>query len=384
MTGTNRSALAAAGWPAPLARLWKPPGPLGVELGREGELLVAKMRVGTGVTAVLTVLLAPPVEPWIFIGGYAVMLVAGVIVLLLARRAVPVPGLGLFSCLLDVSLVTFIHAGLILAGNPLLATNSRAVFNVYFLALSLTCLRLDPRLCVTAGLAAVVQYGGIVLWAVTGWDLQGPGFAHNPSGAFRWDNQIARLLLLGIATAVNVLLVTQGRKLWMASVHDRLTGLHNRGYAEGRLGEAISRARRTGRTLVVALADLDHFKAVNDRHGHAAGDEVLRHAAGLLRRSFRASDVVARYGGEEFLIVFQDIDPAAALRRVERFRASFAASPAPLAAAGGEIALTVSIGVAAWPVDGATAADLLRRADERLYTAKHSGRDRVEGWSEVA
>jgi len=367
--------------PAPRTRLLEPPDPLVLELGREGELLTAKVRVGLAAAAVLTVLLAPPAERRTFLGGYALMLAVAVLVLLLARRAAPVRGLGLFSCLLDVSLVTLIHVGLLAAGNPLLATNSRAVFNVYFLVLSLTCLRLDARLCVAAGLAAMLQYGGIVLWAVDGWDLQGPQLAHNPSGAFRWDNQFARLLLLGLATAVNVVLVTQGRKFWAASVHDRLTGLHNRGYAESRLAEAISLARRTGRTVVVALADLDRFKAINDRHGHAAGDEVLRHTAGLLRRSFRASDVIARYGGEEFLIVFPEIEPATALSRIARFRAAFAATPAVLPAPAGEAALTFSIGVAAWPGDGETAADLIGRADERLFAAKQAGRNRVAAWS---
>lgn len=384
MAMTNHSGLVPAGWPAPLARLWGQPAPLVLELGREGEVLAAKARVGLAATAVLTVLLAPPHEPWIFIGGYTAMLLVAVLMLRLSRRAVPLRGLGLFSCLLDVSLVTLIHVGLIAAGNPLLATNSRAVFNVYFLVLSLTCLRLEARLCAVAGLAAMAQYGGIVLWAVNGWNLQDPRLAHGPSGPFRWDNQVARLLLLGIATAINVVLVTQGRRFWVASVHDRLTGLHNRGYAESRLGEAIALARRTGRVVVVALADLDRFKTVNDRYGHAAGDEVLRHTARLLRRSFRASDVIARYGGEEFVMILPETDPAAALHRIEGFRASFAASPAALPAPAGTIAVTLSVGVASWPADGATAADLIRRADDRLYAAKQAGRNRVKGWREVA
>jgi diguanylate cyclase (GGDEF)-like protein len=133
-----------------------------------------------------------------------------------------------------------------------------------------------------------------------------------------------------------------------------------------------------------ALADLDRFKAVNDRHGHAAGDEVLRHTADLLRRSFRASDVIARYGGEEFLIVLTETAPDAALDRIGSFRRSFAASPVPLAAPGEAVALTVSAGVAAYPADGETAADLLSRVDERLYAAKQAGRDRVQGWRGAA
>jgi two-component system, cell cycle response regulator len=299
------------------------------------------------------------------------MLLVAVAVLLLARRVPPVRGLGLFSCLLDISLVTLIHAGLVVAGNPLLATNSRAVFNVYFLVLSLTCLRLDARLCMAAGLTAMLQYGGIVLWA-----LHAAPPSAGQSGAFRWDNQIARLLLLGVATAVHIALVSLGRKFWTASIHDRLTGLHNRGYAESRLTEAISQARRTGRNLGVALVDLDRFKAINDRYGHAAGDEVLRHAGGVLHRTFRASDVVARYGGEEFLVVLSEVGLPAAVHCLERLRSAFAASAAALPV---PAVVSLSVGVAAYPEDGETVADLIARADERLYAAKQAGRNRVQG-----
>jgi len=356
------------------------PDPIILELGREAELLVAKVRVGIAAAAVATVLLFPPVEPRIFLAGYGAMLLAGLAILALARRATPLPGLGLASCLLDVTLVSLLHVALLLAGNPLLATNSRVFFNVYFLALSAACLRLDPRLCVAAGLTAIVQYGAIALWAAHALGLGSPALAHDPHGAFRWDNQVARLILLGIAAAIDTVLVQQGRKLWAASVHDRLTGLHNRGYAESRLGEALSLARRKGRIVVVALADLDGFKAVNDRHGHAAGDEALREAAGRLRRWFRASDVLARYGGEEFLIILPETAPNAALDRLEGFRESFAAAPVPLPPPAEPVALTLSAGAAAYPADGGTAADLLHRADERLYAAKQAGRDRVHGW----
>jgi len=246
-------------------------------------------------------------------------------------------------------------------------------------ALSLACLRLDERLCAAAGLAAILQYGGIVLWAAHRFDLQSARFTHSDYGAFLPGNQVNRLALLAVATAIDVIIVVKLRSYWTASIHDRLTGLHNREYAESRLAEELSLARRTGRAVVVALADLDHFKAVNDRYGHAAGDEVLRHTAEMLRRSFRANDVIARYGGEEFLIVFPDTELGAALDRMRRFHASFAASPASLPAPPPEAALTFSAGVAACPADGETAADLLLRADERLYAAKQAGRNRIQG-----
>jgi two-component system cell cycle response regulator len=355
-----------------------------IVLGREGEVLAAKMRLLAAVLASSVPLGALLLhrgesEPWIGLGAGAAVVTLGAIVLALGRRLAPPRWLGLFSCLLDVSILSLVNAAFVLAGNPLAATNSRVVFGCYFVALSLTCLRLDERLCAAAGVAAMLQYGGIVLWAAGRFDLASARFAHGAYGAYLPGNQINRLALLAVATAINVVTVIKLRGYWTASIHDRLTGLHNREYAESRLAEAISRARRTGRTVVVALADLDHFKAINDRYGHAAGDEVLRHTAGLLRWSFRASDVIARYGGEEFLIVMPDTEPGAALDRIGRFHASFADSPAALPAPAAEAGLTFSAGVAAYPGDGDTAAQLLRRADERLYAAKQAGRNRIQG-----
>jgi diguanylate cyclase (GGDEF)-like protein len=318
------------------------------------------------------------VDAWIGLGAGATAVLLGTIVLLLGRRPAPPRGLGLVSCLLDVTLLSLVNAGFVLTGNPLAATNSRVVFSCYFVALSLSCLRLDERLCAAAGLAAMLQYGGIVLWAAHHFDLRGARFAGSDYGAFLPGNQINRLAVLAVTTAIDVVIVRQLRGYWTASIHDRLTGLHNRGYAESRLSEAISLARRTARTVVVALADLDHFKAVNDRHGHAAGDAVLCHTADLLRRSFRASDVLARYGGEEFLIVLPETELGPGLDRIRSFHAAFAASPVALPAPAHAIGLTFSAGVAAYPGDGETAAELLERADERLYAAKQAGRDRVQ------
>jgi diguanylate cyclase (GGDEF)-like protein len=253
------------------------------------------------------------------------------------------------------------------------------VFNMYFLGLACTCLRHDARLCVAAGLTAMVQYAGIVLWAVKGWDLGGPLFAHSSYGAFRWDNQIARLLLLAIATAVNTVIVVHNRGYLRASLYDPLTGLPNRRYAQVYLHQALFMARRTRRSMVLALADLDRFKQVNDRYGHAAGDEVLRHTGAILRQAFRGSDVVARYGGEEFLILLPEAETAPALERLQHFASAFAASPARPAASIHPLPMTLSLGVAAFPADGETVVELLDRADQRLYGAKQAGRNRLEG-----
>ncbi|HET8798220.1 MAG TPA: GGDEF domain-containing protein, partial [Thermoanaerobaculia bacterium] len=186
-------------------------------------------------------------------------------------------------------------------------------------------------------------------------------------------NQVTRIVLLVLATAVNTIIVRQSQRYFAASIYDPLTGLTNRRYAFQRLVEIVGAAQRTRRPVTVAIIDLDHFKHINDRFGHAAGDRVLVQFADMLRSSFRASDVLSRYGGEEFLLILPEGDVSGAVSRLENFRIRFAAQRFGGAASG----LTLSIGVALFPEDGKTPEVLIGRADERLYQAKNAGRDRV-------
>ncbi|MBA2719126.1 MAG: GGDEF domain-containing protein [Chloroflexi bacterium] len=156
------------------------------------------------------------------------------------------------------------------------------------------------------------------------------------------------------------------------STRDPLTGLYNRRYMEDSLERELYRAAREEGTLGVVMADLDHFKAFNDRSGHVAGDEVLRSLAALLSSSVRAEDIVCRYGGEEFTILLPNASLEETQARAEVLRAAAAA----LVVADGQ-RLTLSLGVAAFPRHGATATELIGVADAALYTAKSTGRDRV-------
>jgi diguanylate cyclase (GGDEF)-like protein len=160
------------------------------------------------------------------------------------------------------------------------------------------------------------------------------------------------------------------------SVTDALTSLRNRRFAEWFLSRELERVHRHGNELSVLLADVDHFKRVNDMHGHAAGDAALRHIGALLAEQVRKTDVCARWGGEEFLIGLAQVPLEGALAVAERKRHAIEA--APLALPGGAtLELTISIGVAtAVPAD-ATPADLLAAADCALYEAKGAGRNRV-------
>jgi two-component system cell cycle response regulator len=165
------------------------------------------------------------------------------------------------------------------------------------------------------------------------------------------------------------------------AVTDPLTGLPNRRYAMSHLARVAERAARRGSGFAALALDLDRFKDVNDAHGHAAGDAVLRAVADRLQRGLRPVDLLARIGGEEFLAVLPDIGAEEARDAAERLRGAAGAVPVCLAG-GASVAQTVSIGVActAPTTPGAPPADvdtLVERADRALYDAKTSGRNRV-------
>ncbi len=158
---------------------------------------------------------------------------------------------------------------------------------------------------------------------------------------------------------------------------DPLTGLGNRRLMERDLALVLARARRHEGNFSVAMIDVDTFKAYNDEHGHAAGDDALRAIAHAIARSCRVEDTAYRYGGEEFLLVLQDTALTDALAAVDRIRHAVEAAAMPHTGSTHKV-LTISAGVAAWSVDGSLT-ELLDVADHALYRAKRSGRNRVAG-----
>ena len=155
---------------------------------------------------------------------------------------------------------------------------------------------------------------------------------------------------------------------------DDLTGLRNRRHAQIRLEEEIHRARRHGRRFCLALADLDHFKAINDNYSHAAGDEALRRVAAAFQSALRGEDMVARFGGEEFVFLFVETELGEAREVCERLRSAVARIK--LNEYSRQLKLSMSVGLAEF--SGDTASELLNRADRALYAAKNAGRDRVQ------
>jgi len=178
------------------------------------------------------------------------------------------------------------------------------------------------------------------------------------------------------ARARAVRLEEVNRRYQEMAVTDPLTGLRNRRYFEDRLREECARTDRTYQPLSLIMLDLDHFKDVNDVHGHPVGDEVLAHVARLLAGSVRSCDVACRVGGEEFAVLCPGAREDVARRVAERIRRALEQTPLSLSG-GKEVSLTGSLGIAVREPDGGTE-DLVRQADLALYRAKAGGRNRVE------
>ncbi len=161
------------------------------------------------------------------------------------------------------------------------------------------------------------------------------------------------------------------------AITDQLTGLHNRRYMSRHLDTLVANAKTNGRPIAFVIMDIDFFKAVNDSHGHDIGDEVLKEFATRIAANVRGIDLACRYGGEEFVVVMPDTDVAFAYAVSERLRKSIETTPFPISRAPGSLNLTISIGIAGSEGPDDTAAALLHRADQALYRAKRSGRNRV-------
>ena len=176
--------------------------------------------------------------------------------------------------------------------------------------------------------------------------------------------------------------VANNERLKHIGLTDALTGVHNRRYFEQRLREEVDRALRKGQPLSCLILDVDHFKRVNDLHGHLIGDVVLREVAEQVKDQLRLSDAMARYGGEEFAVLLVQTDKPTALAIAERIRTAVASQPVHFPDRK-ELRVSISIGVSTLQeaLRGADidvkARELVSSADNALYEAKRSGRNRV-------
>jgi diguanylate cyclase (GGDEF)-like protein len=185
-------------------------------------------------------------------------------------------------------------------------------------------------------------------------------------------------LILNVNLALGLviwLLEGEQRRAEHRAYHDALTGLPNRQLLTDRLRHQIAAARRTRQPFAVLFIDVDHFKAVNDALGHAAGDRLLQAVAGRLTSALREVDTVARLGGDEFIVLATGLAQASDVVAVaDKLRD---AMRPPISLDGRDVAVTLSVGASLYPEDGADAESLLRTSDAALYRAKEEGRDRV-------
>jgi two-component system, cell cycle response regulator len=372
-----------------LGSLWSRPDPVLAEAGVTGELLVAKIRLCLATVLLLIPVINSlffPVEPKEGIVGLSLtsgtFLLSLIVYLLISREYNP-SWLSFASSGFDVTLISTALALFLFMNEPHTAVNSKVVFEGYFLAIGSTSLRYDKRVCIFAGLLGFVEYLAVVYFAATHWDLNSPIYSPYPYGLFSWSAQVSRLIIMLSASAISLCLVSRSQRLLQMAISDPLTGLFNRGYVDDRFAIELSRARRYGKQLAIAVIDADRFKSLNDTHGHLSGDLVLRKIGVILRDSFRESDTAGRYGGEEFVVILPETNIEAAQRKLESLRHLVANTPVVLGPRGEKVQVTISAGLASFPNDGEDAAELFALADERMFQAKKKGRNRVVAGPEV-
>ncbi|MDO8141075.1 MAG: diguanylate cyclase [Candidatus Brocadiales bacterium] len=195
----------------------------------------------------------------------------------------------------------------------------------------------------------------------------------------RWNDDTYRLLTayVGIVSSAiyRVRLIEVNKQ---ASITDALTGIHNRRFFDEMVRKQIALAKRDNEPLSLLIADLDHFKKVNDTYGHITGDIVLQQIATIMKTSIRSSDILARYGGEEFVITMPSTGLTGALEKADKIRHHIESLDFNNVAGGQSLKMTLSMGVASLPEHGIEFVTLLNAADSALYKAKKGGRNRVE------
>lgn len=351
------------------------------EAAWRNEVVVARVRL-----AILALVCAVPIvqlatEPDLLETsfGLAIVLAAvatGVVVHVVARHGKARALLPLVSSLLDVTMVSLGLGFFLAIDRPLTATNSFIVFPFYFLAIATTSLRYDPRICLLAGAAAAAEYG-LIVWLALATGVADPvrmGEQALTHGRFDLLGQLVRVVVLLAAALIAAVSVVRSRELLARTARDPLTGLLNRAAFAEIAGVELARARRQGGALALALIDLDFFKRINDSHGHQVGDRVLAWFGSLLSEQFRESDAAARLGGDEFAILLPGLSLGRSAARLEELRRSLESRAIPDTP---YVSITASAGLASHPHDGDSVEALLEAADNRLYEAKDSGRNRV-------
>ncbi len=318
----------------------------------------------------------------LFGNGVDLWWVAGVLVYALGLSAATGrfyrPWLSWVTVALDVSLVTLALAQAILVAAPIMATNSRTIFEIYFVTIAIAGVRGEWRLCVWAAVLAAAEFLGV--WR----RRSGRAMREFPVdtsyrdlyGTFQWGSSLLRVTWLIVAGAVIAAVVQQGRRTREFRGVDALTGLAEREPFVEQASDAMTRAT-AAKGVALAVIDVDDFRAFVEEVGEGAGERALVVLARRLQACLRPADFAARFGGEEFVVAMADIEPDEAVCLAEEWRKTL--GQVRVAGRGEPRHLTVSIGVGCWPTDGLTFEEVLARADARLFYAQEEGRDRVVG-----
>lgn len=369
-------------WAKTWREFWKGPDAAMLLAGGEGERQVANVRVGVVAFLLITPiyrLVAYPLDAenfWGFIVALGAMGIAAYIYVYLRFHSYR-PWLGFLTSTLDGSIVTLALVVFVVVGSPLDGVNDKVTFEVYFLAIMAMSLRQDRRICLLVGAFIVLQYGLLSLFVSHHFDVDALYAGYHYNGAYNAADQWTRIILLCSATFISYAYVVRSQTLVNRAIRDPLTGLLNRGYFDTLFAYEVERAHRYQRRFAVVLMDADHFKRINDNHGHAAGDATLRSLAALLQRNLRESDIVVRFGGEEFVLLLHNTGAEDAHAKAESLRQSV--ERLVVGVPQYAIQFTLSAGVAVYPEDGTVAHALLSCADQRLLQAKHAGRNKVVG-----
>lgn len=362
-----------------VAALFGRPDEMIQEVGAAGELVVARLRV---IVAGLLLLLplvnslsgGTLTETMIGLAGAVFVNAFAQMWLVLARARRRHRWLPFATTAFDVTATTLVL--ILLATNHLpSALNSMVVWCGYALAIMVTALRCDGRTTLFAGALAVGQYGLLVVtvFAITSSPEQ---LISSEYGTVTPGSQIQRLILLAIVTVITTMVVYRMQQLVEMSGTDGLTRLPNRTWLVHRMPQMLESAKLEGGSLTVALIDLDQFKRVNDELGQHAGDRALRQVVATLRAQLEAGERLVRIGGAEFVLALRK-PVGTAWERVDAMRRLLADQAFEADRSGIPTHITFSAGLASFPQDGQDLSPLLRRADQRLQTAKRGGRNRV-------
>lgn len=353
------------------------PDEIMLEIGAGGELLVARIRV-----AAASLLLLLPITNLIF-GGSFYESIAGALGVLgafflsllwlrLSKHHRLYRWLPFVSAACDVSMVSVVLC-LLSLNNPSAGLNSVVVWSCYPLVILATALRNDVRVCLLAGILAIVQFSLLSIFIMQ----QSHGaVVSSDYGIVSVSNQIQRVVLLVAISMLAAVIVYRMQLLVQLTGTDGLTGLPNRLYLNHRVPHLLQQAKADNATLSIAIIDMDLFKRINDDLGHLLGDKALRHVVGTLRQELNAEEPLIRIGGEEFLLVMR-MPMGSAWERIEFLRKKMNEKTFQADANSVPRVLSFSAGIACCPQDASDISGLLKHADRRLRAAKLQGRNRV-------